>query len=74
MQRTEAVAAEVTAQVGTKVARQELEDRILWRKVQFNILFRPVFQFAMMDSIIYSDARFKDLSGLVFTVELVHPF
>ncbi len=34
LQRTEAVSAEVTAQVGTKVARQELEDRILWRKVQ----------------------------------------
>lgn len=39
LQRTEAVAAEVTAQVGTKVARQELEDRILWRKVQYNVLF-----------------------------------
>jgi len=31
-QRTEAVAAEVVQQVGNKMNRQELDDRILWKK------------------------------------------
>ncbi|CBY37546.1 unnamed protein product [Oikopleura dioica] len=70
LQRTEAVSAEVTAQVGTKVARQELEDRILWRKgevaenesIHFSILYNNCIYLGLY--LLFSVIFFKNWAPL----------
>lgn len=69
-QRTEAVAAEVVAQVGQKMARQELDDRILWKKnevaenesIHYSILYNNCIYLAMY--LLFSIVFFKSSTPL----------
>jgi len=69
-QRTEAVAAEVVATVGKQMARQELDDRILWKKnevaenesIHFSIFYNNCIYLAVY--LLFSIIFFKNSTPL----------